>query len=141
MVHRCQGFPGSIKVCVQDFLYWGDREESFPNQLKIAYNFIILLNTQVMIILILIDVQYSQKAVFSFDKGLNGQNHSSTGSHQPVKKSPSKIPDSPHCSLPLTAIWKTLVEGGRVRISLPPSGGKQKFCSGDFIGSWEPGEG
>ena len=37
-----------------------------------------------MLILILIDVQYSQKAVFSFEKGLNGQNHSS-GSHHPIK--------------------------------------------------------
>ena len=33
-------------------------------------------NTQVMLILILIDLQYSQKAAFSFEKGLNGQNHS-----------------------------------------------------------------
>ena len=30
-----------------------------------------------MLILILIDVQYSQKAVLSFKKGLNHQNHSS----------------------------------------------------------------
>ena len=37
-----------------------------------------------MLILILIDVQYSQKAVFSFEEGLNGQNHSS-GSHHQVK--------------------------------------------------------
>ena len=40
-----------------------------------------------MLILILIDVQYSQKAVFSFEKGLNGQNHSSSGSHHLVWKS------------------------------------------------------
>ena len=38
-----------------------------------------------MLILILIDVLYSQKAVFSFEKGSNGQNHSSC-SHHPVKK-------------------------------------------------------
>ena len=43
-----------------------------------------------MLILILIDVQYSQKAVFSFEQGSNGQNHSS-GSHHPVKKSPQEI--------------------------------------------------
>ena len=51
-----------------------------------------------MLILILIDVQYSQKAVFSFEKDLNCQNHSSSGSLHPVKKSPtSKISDSnPH---------------------------------------------
>ena len=33
-----------------------------------------------MLILILIDVHYSQKTVFSFEKGLNPQNHSSSGS-------------------------------------------------------------
>ena len=41
-----------------------------------------------MLILILIDVQYSQKAVFSFEKGLNPQNHSSSGSLHLVKNSP-----------------------------------------------------
>ena len=37
-----------------------------------------------MLILVLIDVQYSQKAIFSFEKGSIGQNHSSSGSHHPV---------------------------------------------------------
>ena len=46
------------------------------------------LDKQVMLILILIDVQYSQKAVFSFKKGSNHQNHSSSGSFDPVKKFP-----------------------------------------------------
>ena len=48
-----------------------------------------------MLILILIDVQYLQKAVFSFEKGSNDQNHFSD-SHHPVKKfSPrGKISDS-----------------------------------------------
>ena len=41
-----------------------------------------------MLILILIDVQHSQKAVFSFEKGLNRQNHSSSGSLHPVKIPP-----------------------------------------------------
>ena len=55
------------------------------------------LDTQVMLTLILIDVQYSQKAVFSFEKGLNCQNHSLSGSHHPVEKllPPGKISDSP----------------------------------------------
>ena len=44
--------------------------------------------TQVMLILILIDVQYLQNIVFSFEKGSNSQNYSSSGSHQPIKKSP-----------------------------------------------------
>ena len=54
-----------------------------------------------MLVLILINVQYLQKVVFSFEKGLNAQNHSS-GSHHLIKKSdrhpppfPSKTFDSP----------------------------------------------
>ena len=34
-----------------------------------------------MLILILIDVHYSQKVVFSIEKDSNDQNHSSPGSH------------------------------------------------------------
>ena len=73
------------------------------------------LDTQVILILNLIDVQYLQKGVFSFEKGSNCQNHFSSGSLHPVKRSrPSKISDShltgkgefPPC---LTAIWKTLI--------------------------------
>ena len=45
------------------------------------------LNAQIMLILILIYIQYSQKVVFSFENGLNCQNHSSSGSHYPVIKS------------------------------------------------------
>ena len=63
-------------------------------------------DTQVMLILILINVQYFQKAFFSFEKGLNCQNHSSSGFLHPVKKFlPVKFPIPPH--QPLTAIWKT----------------------------------
>ena len=74
-----------------------------------------------MLIVILSDVQYSQKAVFRFEKGLNGQNQSSSGPHHLVKKSPPHPPTPP---LPLakflipplwgdfrpllTAIWKSL---------------------------------
>ena len=46
------------------------------------------LHPQVMLILILIDVYYSQRAVFSFQKGLIHQNDSSSGSSHLVKKSP-----------------------------------------------------
>ena len=42
-----------------------------------------------MLILILIDVQYSQNAEFSFEKFSIRQNHSSSGSHHLVKKTPS----------------------------------------------------
>ena len=66
--------------------------------------------------MILIDVQYSQKVVFSFEKGLNCQNHFSGSLCSVNPLSPSKIlipPPPPHwgeCSPtpPLTAIWKTL---------------------------------
>ena len=54
-----------------------------------------------MLILILINVQYSQKAVFSFQKGSNHKKHSSSGPLHPVKKSPPPLPL-------LTAVWKTL---------------------------------
>ena len=57
----------------------------------ISYSFYI----RVMLILILIDVQYSQKAVFSFEKGLSGQNYSSSGSHHLEKNPPSKISTPP----------------------------------------------
>ena len=48
-----------------------------------------------MLILILIDFQHLWKAVFSFEKGLNPQNHSSSGSLYMVKNPPSKIFDPP----------------------------------------------
>ena len=66
-----------------------------------------------MLILILIDVQYSQKAVFSFEKGLNYQNHSSSGFLHLVKKSVCVCVGGggerrwvPPC---LIAIWKILL--------------------------------
>ena len=62
------------------------------------------LDTQVM--LILIDVQHSRKAAFSFEKGLNWQNHSSSGSLHLVKKYLAPPPPTvkfliPHHPLPL----------------------------------------
>ena len=73
---------------------------------------------QVMI-LILIDVQYSQKAVISFQKGSNGQNQSFSGFQHLVEKSPpppQKNSDFTHTGgggiFPppptFNAIWKTL---------------------------------
>ena len=52
----------------------------------ISYSF----ETQIMLILILIDVQYSQNAVFSFEKFSNRQNHSSSDSHHLIKKFPQQ---------------------------------------------------
>ena len=66
-----------------------------------------------MLIYILIDVQYLQKAVFSFEKGLNGQNHSSSGSHHPLKNSPlAKFPIPYWGTFPaplLNTVWKTVI--------------------------------
>ena len=68
-----------------------------------------------MLIFILTEVQYLRKADFSFKKGLNCQNHSSSGSLHLVKKSlPSEISSGvggiyPPLPPPLTAIWKTVM--------------------------------
>ena len=61
------------------------RKVALPSR-AIPYSF----DTQVTLILILIDVQYSQNAVFTFGKDLNHQNHSSSGSHHQVEKSPQQ---------------------------------------------------
>ena len=77
-----------------------------------------------MVILILIDVQYSQNAAFSFEKGSNCQNHSTSGSHHLVNKSPPphKIFDFPPMAVgeggdlpyhPLQLLWKPWSSGGR----------------------------
>ena len=48
-----------------------------------------------MLILILINVEYLQNVVFSFEKGLNSQNHPSDF-HQPIKKfTPAEFPIPP----------------------------------------------
>ena len=50
-----------------------------------------------MLILILLDAQYLQKVIFSFEKGLNSQNHSSSGSQHPIKKfTPVKFSNPPN---------------------------------------------
>ena len=61
-----------------------------------------------MLILILVNVQYLQNVVFSFEKGSSCQNHFVSDSHQPVEKFPLvNFPSPP----PLTTIWKTLNKG------------------------------
>ena len=65
-----------------------------------------------MLILILIDIQYLQNVVLSFEKGLNGQNHSSSGSHHHINLIPqTKLlipPLGEKFPPPINAIWKTL---------------------------------
>ena len=53
-----------------------------------------------MQILILINVQYLQNVVFSFEKGLNGQNYSSSDFHHLIKKSHTKISHSSTGKIP-----------------------------------------
>ena len=83
-----------------------------------------------MLISILIDVQYVQNVLFSFEKDSSGQYHSS-GSHHLVKKSPSKIYLSPTFTgegrflPPLNTIWKNL---------LPPVKPKKKHVVSDDWG-------
>ena len=51
------------------------------------------LDTQVMLILVLIDIQDSQRAIFSIEKGSIRQNYSFSSSHCLLKKSlPAKFP-------------------------------------------------
>ena len=49
-----------------------------------------------MLILILIDVQYSHNVVFTFEKGSNDSNYFLSDSYHPLKKSLHKISYSPH---------------------------------------------
>ena len=63
-----------------------------------------------MLVLVLIDVRYIQNVVVSFEKGSNGQNHTSSDSHHPITHTSSTISHPPPLTLPLTnkAVWKTL---------------------------------
>ena len=64
------------------------------------------LYTQAMLILTLINVQYLQNVVFSFEKCLNGQKHSASGSHHSIKQFPWQ--NFHWGDFPLNTIWKTL---------------------------------
>ena len=71
-----------------------------------------------MLILILIDVQYSQNAVFSYEKGSNRQNHSSSPPGKKIRSSKISDPHPPpptpptgareFTTSPLIAIWEIL---------------------------------
>ena len=41
-----------------------------------------------MLILVLIDIQYLQYVDFSFEEGSNGQNHSFSDTHHPIRNVP-----------------------------------------------------
>ena len=53
-----------------------------------------------MLTLILIDDQYVQNVVFSFEKSSNGQNHFSSDFQHSTKKSPNKISHCPNWGNP-----------------------------------------
>ena len=72
-----------------------------------------------MVILILIDVQYLKKVVFSFQKGSNGQNYSFSDSHCLIKIPPHQdfsfpltggIPPTPKCYLGNLAVPENIFE-------------------------------
>ena len=75
------------------FKIWPNKNSIFSCSYCSCTIFVLIsypLDTQVMLIFILIYVLYSQKAPFSFEKGSNGQNLSSSGSHHPVKRFPQQ---------------------------------------------------
>ena len=63
-----------------------------------------------MLILNLIDGQYLQKALLSFQKRSDCENHALSGSHHLVKRFPQQNVRSPPAA-PLNAIWKILFPG------------------------------
>ena len=65
------------------------------------------MDTEVRLIVILIDAQSSEKAVFSFEKGSNCQNQSSSGSLHLVKNPP--LQKNPRFSPSLTTTWKPCI--------------------------------
>ena len=91
-----QGFRYRIHTFPTKFLFPPTkRQTSFlAGVIAPVYTIFVLISysfeTQIMLILILINVQYSQNAVFSFEKFSNRQNHSSSDSHHLVKKSPQQ---------------------------------------------------
>ena len=56
-----------------------------------------------MLLLILINVQYLQNVIFSFEKGSNGQNHSLSDSDHPKEECPKANFPSPY---PITLFGK-----------------------------------
>ena len=56
-----------------------------------------------MLILILIDVPFLQNIVFRFEKGSNGQNHSCSPSHYPIKK--SLLAENPPVTISKSIVW------------------------------------
>ena len=88
-----------------------------------------------MLVLILIDVQYSHNVVFSLENDLNGQNCSSSGSHRPIKKNLSqqnfpftpywgRLPPPPYCYLQnhvLTPFKQKYHTRGHFRLKLSPT--------------------
>ena len=114
---RMGGFPHQSETCF--FSLPGKiRLSRFPPTIPILTSY--SLYAQVMVILLLIDAQYLQHVNCSFEKGLNGQNHSSSGYQHPIKKLPPvKFP----ILLPkvvlgtpslLNTIWKTLLSNNLI---------------------------
>ena len=99
------------------------------------------LDAQVMPILVLIEVQYSQTAIFSIEKGLIGQNHSSSGSHCLGKKSPLAkfpIPPTSYHFLDFSGIaeedWRHFLK--RILIKLHDAISEFGFKSGKLDSNW-----
>ena len=82
------------------------------------------LYTQIMLILILINVKYLQNVVFGFENGLNGQNHSLPDSQHPVKN-----PIGGYSTLSLNTIRITLYSSSQTPNIWHNKHNKECLCS------------
>ena len=70
------------------------------------------------------DFKFLNGGIFSFEKGSNGQNHSSSGSHRPAKKFSILAKYMTHLP-PLSTIWKALIYNVVIGDSLVPAMGNR----------------
>ena len=108
--HHLKKFPSS-RFSPQNF--YSPHQRLIPPLINHFYIIFIStsysLHTQVMLILILIDVQYLQNVVFRCEKDSNGQMQSSSDSNHLIKKSSlSKISLPPHLKTLVCCMSKTL---------------------------------
>ena len=76
------------------------------------------LYTQVMLILVLIDIQYLQNVAFSSEKSLNDQNHSSLNFHHPIKNfRHQKFP----CNQKIVQFWLYMSDLDLFNIKISPN--------------------
>ena len=105
-----------------NFLFSSPNKQEFSNTLFLAVDIEMLtlysLYTQVMLILVLIDIQYLQNVASSSEKSLNDQNDSSLNSHHPIKNFPNqKFP----CNQKIVQFWLYMSDLDLFNIKISPS--------------------